>query len=124
MEKKNRNVRIISGTTEDIAEMLIELLVDENEKDKFKSKIDEYNNYNEVTRKCINKFTNLDEKYASVDAADATASILVHVNKIREELIKPIIIKSLEAMNKVYIVMNSKIAQNDIDQLLRIKKQI
>ena len=45
MEKKNRNVRIISGTTEDIAEMLIELLVDENEKDKFKSKIDEYNNW-------------------------------------------------------------------------------
>lgn len=87
MEKKNRNVRIISGTTEDIAEMLIELLVDENEKDKFKSKIDEYNSYDEVTRKCINKFTNLDEKYASVDAADATASILVHVNKIREELI-------------------------------------
>ena len=63
-------------------------------------------------------------KLKKYDDLFLTVKLFCEINKIREELIKPIIIKSLEAMNKVYIVMNSKIAQNDIDQLLRIKKQI
>ena len=63
-------------------------------------------------------------KLKKYDDLFLTVKLFCEINKIREELIKPIIIKSLEAMNEVYIVMNSKIAQNDIDQLLRIKKQI
>ena len=63
-------------------------------------------------------------KLKKYDDLFLTVKLFCEINKIREELIKPIIIKSLEAMNKVYIVMNSKISQNDIDQLLRIKKQI
>ena len=63
-------------------------------------------------------------KLKKYDDLFLTVKLFCEINKIREELIKPIIIKSLEAMNKVYIVMNSKLAQNDIEQLLRIKKQI
>lgn len=62
-------------------------------------------------------------KLKKYDDLFLTVKLFCEINKIREELIKPIIIKSLEAMNKVYIVMNSKIAQNDIDQLLRIKNK-
>ena len=51
-----------------------------------------------------------------------TVKLFCEIHKIKEELIKPIIIKALEAMNNVYTVMNNKISKDDVKLLERMKE--
>ena len=46
-----------------------------------------------------------------------TIKLFCEINNIREDLIKPIIIKSLEALNNIYKIYNLHLNQNDINEL-------
>ena len=50
-----------------------------------------------------------------------TVKLFCEIHKIKEDLIKPIIIKALEAMNNVYKMMNNEISQDDMQLLARMK---
>ncbi len=52
-----------------------------------------------------------------------TVKLFCEINSIKEELIKPIIIKSLEALNNIYKIYNWKMSQDDINQLNSINNQ-
>ena len=51
-----------------------------------------------------------------------TIKLFCEINCIKEELMKPIIIKTLEALNNIYRIYNSKLSQKDINQLNLIHK--
>jgi hypothetical protein len=51
-----------------------------------------------------------------------TVKLFCEIHKIKEDLIKPIIIKALEAMNNVYTMMNNKISSDDIKLLEKMKE--
>ena len=46
-----------------------------------------------------------------------TVKLFCEINSIKEDLIKPIIIKSLEALNNIYKIYNWKMSKDDINQL-------
>jgi hypothetical protein len=51
-----------------------------------------------------------------------TVKLFCEIHQIQEELIKPIIIKALEAMNNVYKVVNCTINKDDIEMLEKLKQ--
>ena len=51
-----------------------------------------------------------------------TVKLFCEINCIKEELMKPIIIKSLEALNNIYRINNIKLSQKEINQLNLIYK--
>ena len=51
-----------------------------------------------------------------------TIKLFCEINSIKEDLIKPIIIKSLEALNNIYRIYNIKLSQKEINQLNIIQK--
>ena len=51
-----------------------------------------------------------------------TVKLFCEINCIKEELMKPIIIKSLEALNNIYKINNIKLSQKEINQLNLINK--
>lgn len=53
-----------------------------------------------------------------------TVKLFCEINHIKEELIKPIIIKSLQALNQIYTVMNTPLSDGDISQLKLIKSNM
>ncbi len=52
-----------------------------------------------------------------------TVKLFCEINSIKEDLIKPIIIKSLEALNNIYTIYNWKMSKDDINQLNLINNQ-
>ena len=52
-----------------------------------------------------------------------TVKLFCEINSIKEDLIKPIIIKSLEALNNIYKIYNWKMSQDDINQLNSINNK-
>ena len=53
-----------------------------------------------------------------------TVKLFCEINHIKEELIKPIIIKSLQALNQIYTAMNTPLSDEDISQLKLIKSNM
>ena len=53
-----------------------------------------------------------------------TVKLFCEINHIKEELIKPIIIKSLQALNQIYTAMNTPLSDEDIYQLKLIKSNM
>ena len=50
-----------------------------------------------------------------------TIKLFCEINGVKEELLKPLIVKSLCALNTIYQVMNSKISNDDVNLLRKIK---
>ena len=53
-----------------------------------------------------------------------TIQYFCEINNLKEEMIKPLIIKSLCAINTIYQVMNSKIDQNNLELLKEVKNEL
>ena len=53
-----------------------------------------------------------------------TIQYFCEINNLKEEMIKPLIIKSLCAINTIYQVMNSKIDQNNLELLKEVKNKL
>ena len=49
--------------------------------------------------------------------------LFCEINSIDEKLIKPLIIKSLSTLNTIYQVVNSKLDQQQIELLKKIKNK-
>ena len=53
-----------------------------------------------------------------------TIQYFCEINNLKEEMIKPLIIKSLCAINTIYQVMNSKIDQNNLELLKEVQNEL
>ena len=53
-----------------------------------------------------------------------TIKLFCEINSIDEKLIKPLIIKSLSILNTIYQIMNSKVDDEQIEIMKKIKKKI
>ena len=53
-----------------------------------------------------------------------TIQYFCEINNLKEEMIKPLIIKSLCAINTIYQVMNSKMDQNNLELLKEVKNKL
>lgn len=53
-----------------------------------------------------------------------TIKLFCEINSVDEKLIKPLIIKSLSALNTVYQVMNGKLDNQQINVLEKIKNKV
>ena len=60
-------------------------------------------------------------KLKRFDDIFVTIQYFCEINNLDEEMIKPLIIKSLCAINTIYQVMNSKIDEKNIEVLKEIK---
>ena len=61
-------------------------------------------------------------KLKRYDDVFETIKLFCEINGVKEELIKPLIMKSLSAMNTIYQVMNTKISdEEDIELLKKLK---
>ena len=53
-----------------------------------------------------------------------TIQYFCEINNLDEKMIKPLIIKSLCAINTIYQVMNSKIDQNNLELLKEVQNKL
>ena len=63
-------------------------------------------------------------KLKRYDDVFETIKLFCEINSVDEQLIKPLIIKSLSTLNTIYQIMNSKIDEGQIEIMKNIKKEM